>query len=188
MLWPEAITLIESHGNSLNRDKLWKCYEELLTTASENCMSEFDVILICFIKCLKFHCLLFSSGSSNFDYGMFEQIFLPWTYTPTKVFKNSAQDCLKVQKCLNALMSSFWFYHSLSVLDSIKKYLIMVSITYRCYYRSRDTCYYIWGRFRIAPCRQDVFGRTSKWTSNKHKDWSLQSPSAHVEGYTGIRS
>ena len=56
MLWPEAITLIESHGNSLNRDKLWKCYEELLTTASENCMSEFDVILICFIKCLKFHC------------------------------------------------------------------------------------------------------------------------------------
>lgn len=51
MLWPETITLIESHGNSMNRDKLWKCFEELLTTAANNCMGELWDVCFCFIFC-----------------------------------------------------------------------------------------------------------------------------------------
>lgn len=51
MLWPETITLIESHGNSMNRDKLWKCFEELLTTAANNCMGELRYNLLLLYMC-----------------------------------------------------------------------------------------------------------------------------------------
>ncbi|XP_067947178.1 small subunit processome component 20 homolog [Watersipora subatra] len=37
MLWPEVLTLMESHGNSLTQETLWTCYDGILTTAAHNC-------------------------------------------------------------------------------------------------------------------------------------------------------
>ena len=40
MLWPETTTLIESHGRSLAKDTLWRCYGSVLQTAADNSSGE----------------------------------------------------------------------------------------------------------------------------------------------------
>lgn len=56
MLWPETLKLIESHGTSMNRDRLWKCLNGILIKAADNCIGmpvqlswkDFSVKLYCF--------------------------------------------------------------------------------------------------------------------------------------------
>lgn len=40
MLWPETLKLIESHGKSLPKTKLWSCYGDIIAVSSERCVGK----------------------------------------------------------------------------------------------------------------------------------------------------